>query len=69
MSESDLKNLEAKVDALIDACNHLKDENSSLMLEKDSISKQHADLLEKTKSARSRLESMINRLKALDRSE
>ncbi len=69
MSENDLKNLEARVDALIDACNQLKSENSSLMLEKDSISKQHADLLEKTKSARNRLESMIDRLKALDRSE
>lgn len=69
MPENDLKNLEAKVDALIDACNQLKSENSSLMLEKDNISKQHAELLEKTKTARTRLESMIDRLKALDRSD
>ena len=34
MSDNDLKNLEAKVDALIDACQKLKNENSSLALEK-----------------------------------
>lgn len=68
MSKNDLKNLEAKVDALIDACQKLKNENSSLALEKDGISKQHKELMEKTKSARTRLESMIDRLKALDRS-
>ena len=69
VSETDLKNLEAKVDALIDACQKLKNENSSLALEKNGISKQHEELMEKTKTARTRLESMIDRLKALDRSD
>jgi len=69
VSENDLKNLEAKVDALIDACQNLKNQNSSLLVEKDSISKQHQELMEKTRIARARLESMIERLKALDRSD
>jgi len=63
----DLKNLESRIDALIDACSKLKTENSSLHQENGSLSEEHGKLLEKTRQARSRIESMINRLKALER--
>ncbi len=68
MESDDLKNLEGRVDELIDACQRLKQENLSLKSEQDSLSEQHAKLVEKTRIARERIETMIGRLKALERS-
>ncbi|GMR21603.1 MAG: hypothetical protein BMS9Abin36_2205 [Gammaproteobacteria bacterium] len=67
MSNEDLKNLELRIDTLIEACGDLKKENSTLRNEKDSLSQEHARLLEKTQAARARIETMITRLKALER--
>ncbi len=67
MSNEDLKNLELRIDTLIEACGDLKKENSALRNEKDSLSQEHARLLEKTQAARARIETMITRLKALER--
>ncbi len=68
MESDDLKNLEGRIDELIDACQRLKQENLSLKSEQDSLSEQHAKLVEKTRIARERIETMIGRLKALERS-
>jgi len=68
VESDDLKNLEGRVDELIDACQRLKQENLSLKSEQDSLSEQHAKLVEKTRIARERIETMIGRLKALERS-
>ena len=59
MNGIDLKKLEGQVDDLINACGILKNENGTLRSERDN-------LLKKTEMARSRVESMINRLKALE---
>ena len=67
MSE-DLKKLEERVDALIQAVDRLKQENHALKSEKDGLSREHEELVEKTRMARGRIESMIDRLKALERS-
>ena len=67
MSHEDLKNLEDRIDALISTCQSLRDENSTLKTEKHGLEQQHARLMEKTRAARSRIESMIGRLKALER--
>lgn len=68
MASEDLKNLENRIDALIDACQNLKQENHSLQSENSSLAQEHARLLEKTRLARERIEVMIGRLKALERS-
>lgn len=68
MSNEDLKKLEDRIDALIEACQQLTDENTSLRSEKDQLMNEHATLVEKTQTARSRIESMIGRLKTLERS-
>ena len=69
MSNEDLKNLEQRVDQLIRAVEELKSENSGLRTEKKSLEAEHAQLLDKTQRARARIETMIDRLKTLERSE
>ncbi|MBI3547355.1 MAG: TIGR02449 family protein [Gammaproteobacteria bacterium] len=64
----DLKILESRIDELIEYCRRLKNENQSLKSEQNNLSEQHARLMEKTRLARARIETMIDRLKALERS-
>lgn len=64
----DLKILESRIDELIETCRRLKSENQSLVTDQNDLSEQHARLMEKTRLARARIETMIDRLKALERS-
>jgi cell division protein ZapB len=63
----DLKQLESRIDQLIETCQRLKKENQLLKSDQGNVSAEHARLMEKTRIARARIESMINRLKALER--
>lgn len=63
----DLKLLESRIDQLIEACQRLKNENNALKSGQSNLSGEHAKLVEKTRIARERIESMIGRLKALER--
>jgi cell division protein ZapB len=65
-SELDLRKLEQQVEALIHACSYLKDENKSLRSRQDSLVAERAALIEKTESARARIEAMITRLKFME---
>jgi len=67
VDSDDLKKLEKRIDDLIDACQRLKNENTSLKSEHGSLSQEHSRLVEKTRIARERIETMIDRLKALER--
>lgn len=67
MESDDLKQLEARVDQLIEAIQRLQNENSLLKSEHGNLQAERAKLLEKTRIARERIESMIDRLKALER--
>lgn len=66
--ELDLRQLEARVEELIDTCATLKNENQSLRQHQGSLMSERAKLIEKTELARSRVEAMINRLKAMENS-
>jgi cell division protein ZapB len=59
--------LEGRIDQLIDYCLQLKEENSLLKSENQGLADERAQLVEKTKLARARIETMIGRLKALER--
>jgi cell division protein ZapB len=63
----EIKNLENRIDQLIDFCQRLKLENHSLKSANEGLNAEHARLVEKTRLARARVESMIGRLKALER--
>lgn len=62
----ELKDLEDKLDQLIEHYTHVKNENSSLKTKQDSLVREKAKLLEKTTLARTRVEAMITRLKAME---
>jgi cell division protein ZapB len=66
LTDLDLKRLEVRVDELIRTVSLLKEENSSLRTRQDSLMAERADLIEKTEMARTRVESMISRLKSME---
>ena len=67
MDSDDLKQLESRIDKLIEACQRLRSENDLLKSEHGNLQAERTKLLEKTRIARERIESMIDRLKALER--
>ncbi len=62
----ELQALEEKLDTLIELYNSIKDENSSLKIKQEELVKEKAKLIEKTTLARTRVEAMITRLKAME---
>ena len=65
-TSAELKDLEEKLDALIEKYHAIENENNSLKVKQDELVKEKAKLLEKTTMARSRVEAMITRLKAME---
>ncbi len=63
---TELAELSAKLDALLSAHSRLARENETLRQAHDSLSRERATLLAKNEQARSRVEAMISRLKALE---
>jgi cell division protein ZapB len=68
VESEDLRKLETRIDDLINACQRLREENQALKSEQDELGEKHSRLVEKTRIARERIETMISRLKALERS-
>jgi cell division protein ZapB len=62
----DLDTLERQVEELIRTCRQLREENTSLRARQDHLVAERAELIEKTELARSRVESMITRLKSME---
>lgn len=65
--EKDLRVLEQRVDDLIGACRRLKEENENLRTSRDSLIEEKTKLAEKNRLARTRLETIVNRLKTLEK--
>lgn len=61
-----MKSLEAKLDRLIDQCADLRLENSELKARENDWLRDRTRLMEKNDLARTRVESMIKRLKSLE---
>jgi cell division protein ZapB len=66
MNDSEIKHLEDQVDALLLQLKQLKSENSSLRESQTSLVTERARLIDKTEKARSRVEAIITRLKAME---
>ena len=66
MASSDWGALEDRVDELIDRTNVLARENKALKTQQQNWTTERAKLIEKNELAKSRVESMITRLKALE---
>ncbi len=66
ISEEEFQRLEIRIDELIQTCEQLKQENRLLKAQQQSYSTERAKLLEKQEEARQRVQTMINRLKAME---
>jgi len=66
VSDQELKALESRIDDLVRACGHLKEENKMLQARQETLVSERAALIEKTEMAKSRVEAMITRLKTLE---
>ena len=62
----DIKELEDKLDELIKRYSAVQNENVTLKVKQDELVKERAKLVEKTNLARTRVEAMIGRLKAME---
>ncbi|UTW11003.1 TIGR02449 family protein [Marinobacterium rhizophilum] len=58
--------LERKIDQLLDHCHRLEQENQRLRLQETQLKDERARLLQLNDQTRSKVESMIQRLKALE---
>jgi len=65
-TELDLKRLEVRVEELIRAVRQLKEENTGLRSREDALVNERASLMDKTELAKTRVESMITRLKSME---
>ncbi len=66
IQEQDLRALELRVEELIRACTHLKDENKTLRAREQELMSEHDTLAAKNDQAKRRVEDMIARLKRLE---
>jgi cell division protein ZapB len=66
IQEQDLRALEVRVEELIRACTHLKDENKTLRAREQELTAERDRLAEKNDQAKHRVEDMITRLKRLE---
>jgi len=66
MSETDIIKLENRIDELITICDQLKNENSVLRERQNLLVDERNRLIEKADLARSRVESILTRLRSME---
>ena len=66
MSQSVFDRLESQVLALAQQMETLRQENAGLRLRLDQLATERANLMQKNELARSRIEAIVNRLKAME---
>jgi cell division protein ZapB len=66
MRSPEINLLEAKLDELLNSYNALLKENQLLKTKQEELVREKAKLIEKTSTARFRVESMISRLKSME---
>ena len=65
-NELELSSLEARIDELITTIESLTVENTVLKTHQNTLTIERTELISKTEQARTRVEGMITRLKALE---
>lgn len=68
MANFDIDLLERQVDELIRHCRRLQEENNSLRVRQETLMTERGELIEKNEQARSRVEAMLSRLRAMEES-
>jgi cell division protein ZapB len=62
----ELKRIERRLEDLVAAVHHLKEENRALRQRQDTLINERANLLQKNEQVRARVEAMIGRLKSME---
>ncbi len=65
-TDIELKRLDESVDILLGTISQLKEENVQLRSQQEFLQVERSRLMEKTETARTRVEAIINRLKAME---
>jgi cell division protein ZapB len=65
-ANADLERLESQLQQLLDKIKRLREENESLQARQESLVTERATLVAKNDEARTKVEAMIHRLKALE---
>ena len=65
-TSSELQHLDDSIDVLLDMISQLKQENTQLRSQQEFLQIERSKLMEKNEMARTRVESIINRLKAME---
>lgn len=65
-TDIELKRLDESIDVLLGTISQLKEENVQLRSQQDFLQVERSRLMEKTETARTRVEAIINRLKAME---
>lgn len=68
MNDDRFNALDEKIDALVALCADMKRENQTLRAKEHNWQSERQQLLENNKLAKSRLESVLNRLKSMEQS-
>lgn len=66
MTEDSFQSLNSKVDDLIELCAEMKRENQMLKANESNWQSERKQLIERNQEAKSKLESILVRLKAMD---
>ncbi|HQU16845.1 MAG: TIGR02449 family protein [Chromatiales bacterium 21-64-14] len=66
VAEEEFRRLELRVDELVRLCERLKAENQALNARLDVLSQERAQLVQRNDLARSRVESMVTRLRTME---
>jgi cell division protein ZapB len=66
MAENQLKELEKKIEELVSLCHELNRENQALKADSAGWRDERRDLIDKNELARSKVEAMIDRLRAME---
>lgn len=65
-TSTELQHLDDSIDVLLEMISRLKQENTQLRSQQDFLQIERSKLMEKNEMARTRVESIINRLKAME---
>jgi cell division protein ZapB len=68
LASFDIDQLERGVERLLHLCQRLREENASLRSRQEALVAERGDLIEKNEQARSRVEAMLSRLRAMEES-
>ena len=64
----ELKRLEKRIEELVATVHRLKDENRALRQRQDTLAAEKTTVMNRSEQVRARVEAMIGRLKAMERS-